>query len=76
MHNIEKSAFRKGQYVGYSGCNTWRINKTNSSFGNWCATTENSRMPHMFSFTLREMSSKLETVEAWATKYEGASIRY
>ena len=27
MHNIEKSAFRKGEYVGYGGGLVWRIVK-------------------------------------------------
>lgn len=32
-HNIEKSAFRKGEYVGYGAGKVWLIRKT--LFGGW-----------------------------------------
>ena len=36
-HNIEKSAFNRGEYVGYAAGYVFRIVKSNSSFGNWQA---------------------------------------
>lgn len=57
--NIEKSAFRKGEYVGYSN-GVWLIRKTNSSYGNWSARyRDNDRVPLIFGFTLEEVSKKL-----------------
>jgi hypothetical protein len=57
--NIEKSAFRKGEYVGYSN-GVWLIRKTNSSYGNWSARHRDSnRAPLIFGFTLEEVSKKL-----------------
>ena len=35
--NLEKSAFHKGEYVGYCEGKVYRITKTNSSFGTWAA---------------------------------------
>jgi len=59
LPNIEKSAFRKGEYVGYSN-GVWLIRKTNSSYGNWSARHRDSnRAPLLFAFTLEELSRKL-----------------
>ena len=62
LHNIEKSAFHKGEYVGYCG-GPWRIEKTNSSYGNWCASSTNQRMPLIFAFRLKDISAKLTALE-------------
>lgn len=57
--NIEKSAFRPGEYVGYSN-GAWLIRKTNSSYGNWSARhRDDNRKPLIFGFTLDEISKKL-----------------
>jgi hypothetical protein len=36
--NIEKSAFRKGEYVGYANGKVFKIKKSNSTYGNWFAS--------------------------------------
>jgi hypothetical protein len=57
--NIEKSAFHKGEYVGYSN-GVWIIRKSNSSYGNWSAHHRDSnRAPLIFGFTLEDISKKL-----------------
>jgi hypothetical protein len=60
MHNIEKSAFRPGQYVGYGGGNVWRIIKDKSS-GWWTAFSQQSA-DCMGARTLRELQAKLEAL--------------
>lgn len=59
MHNIEKSAFRHGQYVGYGGGKVWRISKSNSSFGNWFAHNQDDFNEKLYAMKLKEMSEKL-----------------
>ena len=64
LPNITKSATRKGAYVGTDGLRTWLILKSNSSFGNWCATILTPRTPQegsraIHAMTLAEMSRKL-----------------
>ncbi len=62
--NIEKSAFRRGEYVGYAD-GVWNITKSNSSFGNWIARhRDRSNKPAVFAFTLEDMSAKLERYAA------------
>jgi len=57
LPNIERSAFKRGQYVGYGG-GTWRIFRFG---GHWNAV----RRPHGFlaAATLEEMSRKLLHME-------------
>lgn len=69
LHNIEKSGFHHGQYVGYSGGRVFRITRTNSSFGNWAAHQQNDvpgypaqRQATLFAFTLSAMSAQLEAL--------------
>jgi len=58
-HNIDKSGFHRGQYVGYSN-GVWHITKSTSSYGNWCARyRDNNRVPLLFAMTLGAMSEKL-----------------
>ena len=71
LHNIEKSAFRHGEYIGYSCGEVFAIRRTNSSYGNWCATVDISKFPntkfanrHVFAFTLEKLSRKLEELAA------------
>lgn len=66
LHNIEKSAFHKGQYVGYGAGRVWRIRKTNSTYGNWVAWRMLPNSPQIdpanvthYAFTLSSMSAKL-----------------
>lgn len=58
LHNIEKSAFNKGEYVGYAG-GVWRIRRNTLSYGNWIARHRD--MPNLvfYAFTLSALSDKL-----------------
>lgn len=67
LHNIEKSAFNRGEYIGYGAGMVWRITKSNSSFGTWCArplphTCANIRAVNslVYAFRLDELSRKLD----------------
>ena len=63
MHNVEKSAFQKGQYVGYGGGAVWHIR--NYGKGNWKATPQGNNKHQVFSCaTLRDVSTQLETLSA------------
>jgi hypothetical protein len=67
-HNVEKSAFRKGEYVGYGGGTVWRITKSTGSRGRWFARNNSAdvRLAATFleAWTLPEMSDKLATFKA------------
>jgi hypothetical protein len=62
--NIEKSAFRKGEYIGYSQGKVFHISKTNSSFGTWFAFNRDNYNDQVFAFGLASMSEKLSQVTA------------
>lgn len=57
--NIERSAFRRGEYVGYGGGKVWRITKSNSSFGTWHAHNQDNWNDQFFAFGLQSVSNKL-----------------
>jgi len=64
--NIEKSAFNRGEYVGYAAGYVFRIVKSNSSFGNWQAQLArynpvNPRLSNRFfyGFTLAQLGDRL-----------------
>lgn len=38
FHNIDKSAFRQGEYVGYAAGTVWRIRRCENG---WCASQRN-----------------------------------
>ena len=59
-HNIEKSAFRKGEYIGYCEGRIYHISKSNSSFGTWFAYNRDNYNDQIFAFGLASMSEKLE----------------
>ena len=61
--NIEKSAFRKGEYVGYCEGKIYRISKSNSSFGTWFAFNRDNYNDQVFAFGLASMSEKLQAKE-------------
>lgn len=61
-HNIEKSAFRHGEYVGYGGGKVWRIGKSRTSFGNWSAYNQENYNEKIFAFGLASLSEKLENL--------------
>lgn len=75
FHNIEKSAFRKGEYVGYAGGLIYQVRKSNSSFGNWVAWVRDE--PPIYAFRLAELSEKLtakaDLLEAQRKNREGFS---
>ena len=58
--NIEKSAFRKGEYVGYCEGKVYHIRKTNSSFGTWFAYNCENYNDQLFAFGLESMSKQLQ----------------
>ena len=66
-HNIEKSGFHHGEYVGYAAGYVFRVVRSNSSFGNWQAqlaryNPANPRLSNRFfyAFTLAQMGEKLD----------------
>lgn len=66
LYNIEKSAFRRGEYVGYAQNLVWHIKKSNSSYGTWEAFPAPNKGYHvaiaacrLYGFRLAEMSAKL-----------------
>ncbi len=62
LHNIEKSAFRRGEYVGYAH-GVWRITKP-SLFGSWCArNVTDPCTPSLYARRLKDLSDKLTAFE-------------
>jgi hypothetical protein len=61
--NIEKSAFRKGEYIGYCEGRIYHISKSNSSFGTWFAYNREDYNDQIFAFGLAAMSEKLQAKE-------------
>ena len=60
LPNIEKSIFDPKRYIGYDSHGyAWRIEKSNSSYGSWCATSTHHPNRFLFAFRLADMSSKL-----------------
>jgi hypothetical protein len=57
--NIEKSTFRKGEYVGYCEGKIYLVTKSNSSFGNWFARNKDDFNDQIYAFGLASMSQKL-----------------
>ena len=59
MHNIEKSAFRRGEYVGYGGGYTWRIPVKQGGY--WYAYARGSdKMLH--GLRLKDLQAQLESL--------------
>lgn len=68
LHNIEKSAFHKGQYVGYGAGRVWRISK-NTWSRLWIATAcvpnspkADGTVPPIKRKRLADVSQKLEAL--------------
>lgn len=59
--NIEKSAFRKGEYVGYGGGRVWRIKRVGSYIRGkvWRAETRDMPYDVIVARRLDEMSTAL-----------------
>lgn len=64
--NIEKSGFRKGEYVGYANGDLFFIRKSTSSFGNWQAQSRENPSHYIYAFTLEKMSEKLSAIKQTA----------
>jgi hypothetical protein len=69
LPNIEKSAFHRGEYVGYGGGYVWRIRKSTSSYGNWFAFVSGPapvqhNSPQLMAWRLTDMSEKLSALGA------------
>lgn len=62
--NIDKSAFRKGEYIGYCEGKIYRITKSNSSYGTWHARNRDDFNDQIFAFGLQAMSDKLQAKAA------------
>jgi outer membrane protein assembly factor BamB len=60
--NIEKSAFHRGEYIGYAGGEVYRICKANSSYGTWFAYNQNEYNDQIFAFGLYSLSQKLTAI--------------
>lgn len=58
-HNIEKSAFRRGEYVGYAD-GVWSITKNERSSEKWLAVKRDGPVNILYADTLKELSEKLE----------------
>ena len=65
--NIDKSSFRRGEYVGYSvGGKVWKITKANpnGSRAKWLAQAGRQ---FLYAETLGEISEKLSSLDGAAT---------
>jgi hypothetical protein len=58
MHNIEKSAFRRGEYVGYGGGYVWRIMKHDSG---WYAYARDGK-GLLRGLRLKDLQAQLEAI--------------
>jgi len=64
LHNIDKSGFHHGEYVGYAMGEVWHIKKQYSIYGKWVALPRDIKMNNVYSTTLDEMSNKLSSLTA------------
>lgn len=62
FHNIEKSKFRAGEYVGYGGGKVWHIRKSSRSDASWIASNRYDYLEQILAFKLDELSKKLENL--------------
>ena len=63
--NIEPHPCAAG-YLGYDAQGyAWRVQKSNSSYGNWVATSKHCPNQFVFAFRLDEMGKKLEETNQW-----------
>jgi hypothetical protein len=59
FHNIERSYFHSGEYVGHA-CGPWRIVRSNGRRGPWLAVHGlDCRIPPIYARTLRDVSDRL-----------------
>ena len=67
MHNIERSGFHRGQYVGYGRGTVWKIKRSGEG---WEASPRDSSMGHVHGRTLSEVSRKIEGGASRDAKHE------
>lgn len=62
MHNIEKSGFHKGEYVGYAAGTVWRISRSASGWGAIARDhyPDSTYPAVLMARTLKDMSTKLD----------------
>jgi hypothetical protein len=68
LHNIERSAFTHGAYVGYGAGTVWTITASSSSYGRWLAiprqaSPEPLRHMRLYAFTLKGLSDQLAALQ-------------
>lgn len=68
LHNVEKSTFRKGEYVGYAN-GVWRIRKR--AGGAWRGDKDGASV---YGATLADISSELDAVDAANTAARRSSL--
>lgn len=59
LENIEKSAFRRGGYVGY-GAGVWSIMRYGKGERTWRASRQGGLYAELYAGTLTELSSQLK----------------
>jgi hypothetical protein len=63
--NIEKHPLQPKTYLGYDQQGfAWCIEKSNSSFGDWCGVSKHHPNKYIFAFGLAGMSRKLSEFPA------------
>lgn len=62
LTNIEKSSFRKGEYVGYSD-GVWAIRSVNAFQGKWEAAKRGTTV-RLYAATLEQLNGMLSQFEA------------
>lgn len=75
MHNIEKSAFKRGEYVGYGGGKVWRIRKTLFGGWKWAAHVTDGDYDTVYADRLSDMSTKLDKMPAAIKPMTKADIK-
>ena len=71
-HNIEKSAFKPGEYIGYAD-GVWRIVRWGSGWRSFCRL--HADHVNLYADTLSEMSTLLEAESRKPhARYEGVTL--
>lgn len=68
-HNIERSAFRHGEYVGWD-CNgeRYRIKRSEGNYVWWCYPQTPNGIPHFYASTLASVSERLEARQSISSR--------
>ena len=65
LHNIERSRFTHGAYIGYAAGTVWTITASSSSYGRWLAIPRQADAPaavrdmRLYAHRLSDLSAKL-----------------